>query len=103
MKVAGRRPVSSGVELNRFAWSESSGVGCVYGLTGRCVFVTGLQVVVACQVISDFQVVRACQVVSKLLVIRARRIIRAGQVALVRQVIRNPLPWIHDIRGGTLT
>ena len=53
------------VELNRFAWSESSGVGCVYGLTGRCAFVTGLQVVVACQVISDFQVVRACQVVSK--------------------------------------
>ena len=58
-------PVSLVVELNRFAWSESSGVGCVYGLTGRCVFVTGLQVVVVCQVMSNLQVVRACQVVSK--------------------------------------
>jgi len=84
-------PHGDRVELNRFAWSESSGVGCVYGLTGRCVFVTGPQVVVACQVISDFQVVRACQVVSKLLVVRARRIIPAGQVALVRQVIRAAL------------
>ena len=78
--VAGRRPVSSGVELNRFAWTESFGVVVVSGLL-RGLFVTALQVV------------RACQVVANLQVIRARTIIRAGQVTMVGRVVRATMVW----------
>jgi hypothetical protein len=63
------------VELNRFAWTESFGVGWLSGWC-RGLFVT------------TFQVVRACQVVLNLQVVRARTIIRAGQVALIGQVVR---------------
>jgi hypothetical protein len=63
------------VELNRFAWTESFGVGWLSGWF-RGLFVT------------TFQVVRACQVISNLQVVRARTIIRAGQVALIGQVVR---------------
>jgi hypothetical protein len=65
----------SGVELNRFAWTESLGVGWLSGWC-RGLFLT------------TFQVVRACQVVLNLQVVRARTIIRAGQVALIGQVVR---------------
>ena len=58
LKVAGRRPVSFGVELNRFARGESFGVVVVSGVL-RGLFVTILQVVRACQVAASLQVVRA--------------------------------------------
>jgi hypothetical protein len=63
------------VELNRFAWAESFGVGWLCGLIGG-LFVT------ACQV------VRACQVMLNLQVVRAGAIVRACQVALIDEVVR---------------
>jgi hypothetical protein len=75
VNVAGGNPVILDVELNRFAWTESFGVGWLSGWC-RGLFVT------------TFQVVRACQVVLNLQVVRARTIIRAGQVALIGQVVR---------------
>jgi hypothetical protein len=68
-------PVIPSVELNRFAWTESFGVGWLCGMIGG-LFVT------------TFQVIRACQVVLNLQVVRARTIIRACQVALIGQVVR---------------
>jgi hypothetical protein len=68
------------VELNRFAWTESLGVGWLSGWC-RGLFLT------------TFQVVRACQVVLNLQVVRARTIIRAGQVALIGQVVRAGVLW----------
>lgn len=69
--VSGIQPV----ELNRFAWRESSGVRWLRVLIGR-------------RFVTDFQVVRACQVVLNFQVVRARTIIRASQVALIGQVVR---------------
>jgi hypothetical protein len=92
------------VELNRFAWTESFGVGWLCGLICG-LFVTACQVVRACQVVLNLQVVRAgaivragtivraCQVVLNLQVVRAGAIIRAGtiiracQVALIDEVV----------------
>ena len=67
--------MSLAVELNRFAWTESFGVGWLCGMIGG-LFVTALQVV------------RAGQVVLNLQVVRAGTIIRACQVALIGQVVR---------------